>query len=368
MDSYAIAAPTSSNVPNAAEQLVVLSFAAEFCDQQTDPSATLRVRLEELEQASLTVACRAARNRKALYQAKHAGALLTTRQRDPALAGLNLAIDEHYKLLKQRLTGKLYLDDKRIVAFPISDLTANPLRPHYDARSSSEDGACLFYLDGEPIGQVPYSLLLCYHSADTTRLDIRHQVRVNVDGSLPDDLPKAVQNGLTCWMACPPLLMNGDHNLEEFAIRDYDLRHVFGFPDNFQRFGYPSKSAHESALYELYDTFPRWNDWSAAIRRRLAESPVLETGYHAALGISEDGIFVVHRVATIPELGEELKQLGARDAVLLDSGGSCAIWANWVNGNHGGVLANAWNFRQPRGAVLFLVLKGSRGIPPDSSG
>jgi hypothetical protein len=136
-----------------------------------------------------------------------------------------------------------------------------------------------------------------------------------------------------------------------------------GSPDNFERFGYPIKSAHERALYELYDTFPRWNDWSAAIRGKLAESRVLEIGYHAALGLSENEMFVVHRVATIPELAEELKQLGARDAVLLDSGGSCAVWANWVNGNQGGILTNAWNFRPPRGAVLFLVLKGSRRIP-----
>lgn len=40
----------------------------------------------------------------------------------------------------------------------------------------------------------------------------------------------------------------------------------------------------------------------------------------------------------VSELTMELKQLGARQAVLLDSGGSCAIWA-----------------------IFFLVLKGSRG-------
>jgi hypothetical protein len=44
--------------------------------------------------------------------------------------------------------------------------------------------------------------------------------------------------------------------------------------------------------------------------------------------------------------------------VLLDSGGSCAIWTNWANGREGGVLASHWNFRAPRGAVLFLELDG----------
>jgi hypothetical protein len=41
----------------------------------------------------------------------------------------------------------------------------------------------------------------------------------------------------------------------------------------------------------------------------------------------------------------------------VDSGGSCAIWANWLNGNRGGVLANARNFRPRRGAMPSLVWK-----------
>jgi hypothetical protein len=339
----------------------VLSFALEFERERTDPAATLWIPMEELEQVCLTVASRTARNRTALYQAKHGGALLATRQRDPTLAALNIPIAEHFTLLRQRLPYKMHVEDRRIVAFPVSDLTANPLRPHYDAWSSPD--ARLFYLDGEPIHQVPYSLLLCYRQDGSMRLDIRHGVEMQVDGSLPEDVGKRAGQELTCWMACPPLLIRGDHKLEEFAIRDYDLRHVFGSPDNFQKFGYHDKMAHERALYQMYETFPRWEDWSAAVRGKLSKSRVLEAGYHAALGLSDDEVFVIHRVATIPELAAELKQLGARDAVLLDSGGSCAIWANWVNGNQGGVLANAWNFRQRRGAVLFLVLGGSRRLP-----
>lgn len=86
----------------------------------------------------------------------------------------------------------------------------------------------------------------------------------------------------------------------------------------------------------------------------------LAKGYHAALGISEGQLILVHRYATIPQVAEELKKQGAKEAVLLDSGGSCAIWANWIGGAQGGILAHAWNFRPARGAVVFLVLKSKR--------
>ncbi len=107
-------------------------------------------------------------------------------------------------------------------------------------------------------------------------------------------------------------------------------------------------------------SFPDWKKWCETICQKLANPTSPETGYHATLGISEGELILVHRIATIPDLADELRTLGAQEAVLLDSGGSCAIWANWANGGEGGVLASAWNFRAPRGAVIFLVLKGKR--------
>jgi hypothetical protein len=86
-------------------------------------------------------------------------------------------------------------------------------------------------------------------------------------------------------------------------------------------------------------------------------------GYHAALGLSEHDLIIVHRIGTIPAIADKLRSLGAQEAVLLDSGGSCSIWANWPDGGRGGVLASAWNFRPERGAVLFLVLEEAGGFP-----
>jgi len=131
-------------------------------------------------------------------------------------------------------------------------------------------------------------------------------------------------------------------------------------PENFPE-GSDERKKKEKELRDIYhESFPDWDKWCEVIRRKLSDLKKPEIGYHAALGISGKELIVVHRTATIEEVAEELHTLGAEDAVLLDSGGSCAIWANWPNSGEGGVLANAWNFRAPRGAVIFQVLKGKR--------
>ncbi len=345
----------------------------DFPKGRMDPEATLVVAQDELHKVFLSVAMRTARNRTALYQRKHADtrAGLRTRQRDPALAALNVPIGKHYLWLKDRLKNPETLADRRVVGFPISDLTANPLRPHYDAslrkeqlafRSGAARGAVyggapearLFYLEDEPIGAVPYTLLLASGREGKARLAICHNVKVAGNGSLPGAIPKAVRGSLCFWAACPPLLVDGAHSTEEYAIRDYDLRHVFG---------HPRTKAEENSLYKIYRRFVSWEAWESAIRSRLKKFTSFEVGYHAALGLSESEIIVVHRHTTIPQLAGELKSMGALDAVLLDSGGSCAIWGNWLDGNRGGVLANAWNFRPDRGAVVFMILEGQRNLP-----
>lgn len=342
----------------------MITLSLDYSDlEQTDPKATLRIFGDGIEQVHLSVASRAARNRKALYSKKHGDSKLASRDRPEELTAVNTPILEHYKSLPKSF------ENSRVIALPISDLTANPLRPHYDASISPEqlggysDGSDtrLFYLEDEPIGEVPYTLLFSYEERGQTRLAIHHEVKVEPNGSLPDKIPQATLEGLNWWAACPPLLMGGQHYLDRYTLLDYDLRHVFGFPESFSK-GSEARSEKEKELLDMYQqsSFPNWGKWCDLVRQKLRGLQSYETGYHAALGISGRELIVVHRITTIPNLAEELRSLGAQDAVLLDSGGSCAIWANWANGGDAGVLASAWNFRPPRGAVIFLVLKGKR--------
>lgn len=361
---------------------------------RTDRDATLVVPWKDIDSTHLSVANRTARNRTSLYQKKHAGAAKQTRYRPPELGALNWPIAQHYQLLTkdyQQLRPIVDEYDKRVekyppvVGIPISDLTANPLRPHYIAeiltnvyvdqsrletneRRQFEFGqykrgfhseqtdrliygsgsdARLFHLEDEPIGKVPYTVLFAFENASEFRLAILHDIVIRADGFLPESVPREIRDGLRWWAACPPLLRNGTFEPGRYAVRDYDVRHFLGF-----------KLKDEELEEKVYQFFGDWDEWCDAIGKVMPA--VFPEGYHAALGITNDEVIVVHCNASPEKIAEDLKSMGVRDAVLLDSGGSCAVWANWLNHGDGGVLAHAWNFRAHRGAILFFVLKGVR--------
>jgi len=219
----------------------MIKLAVEYSNsEQTDPTATLTISWENIEQVYLSVASRAARNRTGLYSQKHRGGELASRMRTPDLTSMNMPISEHYKSLPKSL------DNRRVIAFPISDLTANPLRPHYDASIGPEQafayGDCsdtrLFYLEDEPIGgDVPYTLLFSYEKEGQPRFAIHHGVKIKTNGVICDPIPEIqeILTGLSWWAACPPLLMEGKYNRERYAFLDYDVRHLFGFPRKFPR-------------------------------------------------------------------------------------------------------------------------------------
>ena len=225
-----------------------MNFSLAYDRQLTEPAANLVITGDEIAQAHLSVANRTARNRSGLYQKKHDPQAIAnpavgerTRDRSPDHAALNRTIDEHYQLL---LSKHQLNQDASTLVFTISDLTANPMRPHYDnsvvpeqyaytiANGRYPDGsdARLFYLEDEPLSQIPYTLLIAYEQAGQPCITIQHQVRLNGDGTLPPTIPTTIKNGLKWWAACPPLLIDGKHVPEQYAALDYDVRHTFGFP------------------------------------------------------------------------------------------------------------------------------------------
>lgn len=337
--------------------------------KKSEPEATLRLKMGQVDNIFLSIAQRAARNRTALYQRKHPpahgapnmSASLATHQRNPRLRALNQPISTHYQL--QNTISDGVFDGRPVLCAPISDLTANHFRPHFDARSIEcaftepavkhavygDTSSQLFYLEDEPIGQIPYSLL-CYYLTDFGhRLGIIHNMQVSKNGQLPSSA-KHITDGLIWWAACPPLLIDGKHNLKQFTYLDYDVRHVLGF----------SKSTYDEIRRDIYPHFHDWKKWCAAVRKKLQVLEKPPSAYHAGIGVSLDGetIIIVNRQATIPGLAKDLLAEGAHNAVLLDTGGSCAMWANWMNVGEGGFLTHGRIFRKERGAVLFFLLEG----------
>jgi hypothetical protein len=180
----------------------MIRFFLNYDIEQTEPEAILEIPFTSIDQVFLSVANRSARNRTSLYQKKHplpgnsSGDFkrdFATRQRDPSLAALNWPISQHYQILCKQYDLK---QNSRIIAFPISDLTANPLRPHFDYSISPEQyafqskninltvfrkvaDARLFHLEDEPLGKVPYSILFCSEEGNQSRFSI-NQLMVNI--------------------------------------------------------------------------------------------------------------------------------------------------------------------------------------------
>lgn len=126
------------------------------------------------------------------------------------------------------------------------------------------------------------------------------------------------------------------------AINEYDLRHVFG------RYETTITNEIYRGLRQSYEKFV------ASVNEK--KTKILTTGpevewYHAGIGIKKDTLIVIHHTGSLMELAFAFKEQGADDAVLLDSGGSSIIWANW---NQGKTIAHNVNYRPHRGAVIVI--------------
>lgn len=327
-------------------------FRSRYAAQQTDIVPTLKVRTQQITKAGLTTASRKRRNRSKLYQRKHDptdakehGA--HTHQRPAAMADLNRPIPWHYQRFLAA-NGWYESTAPPTYAFGIGDLTANPLRPSYNASEHEP----LFFLKDEPIGDVRYTLLVCYLCEDEIRFAILHEVQVGKDGSLPLGVPSQIREGLAFWAACPAVLTNGNYCPTSFATLDYDIRHWTGW--------FARDEAEEAAMWKLHRCFPNHDEWKKAVQEALDRGLQPKPIYHAALGIADDErVVIVHRVATPQGLAEELALEGCRQGVLLDTGGSPFLWSN-LPVSEGTVLACSSEFRPNRGAVVFLAMDGER--------
>src|SRR5712691_9589756 len=111
--------------------MAIMEFSLGYSLEREDPDATLTIPLQSIARAHLSVACRAERNRTALYQKRHLDAPAKTRERDPRLGALNRPLSDHYESFS--FSEKKVFRYAPVIGFAISDLTANLLRPHYEA-------------------------------------------------------------------------------------------------------------------------------------------------------------------------------------------------------------------------------------------
>jgi hypothetical protein len=316
-----------------------MNIAIEWSREEQDPATTLRVARDEVREVKLSIAHRDRLNRSDWYMVRHEGRV-HRRGPDGAQAGYaemrrwNLPIEEHLTL------AGLGPGD-RVVAVPFSDLSANLLRPSW-ARHAHPP---LFHFSGEPLEEAPYHALACFGVDERRTLAIRSVTLTRDDRVLDADTGEDLGEQGLLWAGCSaPLVRHGECVSDQVIARhEYDLRHLL-----------PPEVA-DSTLALWLDR-PRFHAALDSAIRTVAARPAW---YHSALGLAASGdLIVLQKFATLQQIAMDLKELGAVDALLLDSGGSCGVWTSFART----WISRGWYFRPARGAVLLVRLHGEQRV------
>jgi hypothetical protein len=241
--------------------------------------------------------------------------------------------------------GAFQVEPYRMVV-PISDVTANLLRPCYHARAFGKPR--VFGFADEPFAEQRYFSLACQQGADGS--DHLSLGRFTYD--IEHDVPEPHEPSLLWVAGLVPLVEDGRAlAAQEIAVHDYDLRQFVGRKPT-------------PAILAAYADWPK--HWPERVRQLIGEQKAsqqpIASFYHSAIGCTTDGAWhLIQREATLPDLARDLAQLGLVSAGLLDSGGSVALYDAWLDT----FLSHSWYYRQPRGAVLLLEMNLPQRIPAE---
>jgi len=316
----------------------------EFNLEKTDPEITLELPENEIGEIFLSIANREIRNRTDLYQQKHIAGTQFTGERSQEIANLNISIEKHFE--KNLGIADVFHSKKRYLVIGAGDCSANLFRSSYDLTLTR--GKPLFYLKDEPYKEKEYYAFIITGKNGTVKGKIEKI-------TFRDEKP-AIGNqeipGLL-WLFCSTPLVYKGHLVDkiEMACNDYDLRHFFG------------KNNENGTLNGIYTKLNEgYPQFVKAIEKKQDKIQITGTDvewYHAGIGIKDNTFIIIHNIGSIFDLAKKFQEQGVSDAVLLDSGGSSVIWANW---NYSGYLAHHWYFRPNRGAVIVFNLKGERKL------
>lgn len=301
------------------------------------PEIVMELPLSEINDMFLSIANREKRNGDSLYQQKHILGTQLTSERKKELSDINITIPGHFR---QNLGIDNVLQVKeRYLVLGVGDCPANLFRPSFDASKKSP----LFFLKDEPIEQKEYYGFIVKKEKEETKLQME---KIIFREGMPLENGKGIVH--LKWLFCStPLVYKGDVvSSMEMVMNDYDLRHTFGKN---------AKKLTDKLYFRLREGYDKFVEMVEKNRSGiLTEGPEVEW-YHAGIGIKENKIIVIHNIGSLLELAVKFKGLGVNDAVLLDSGGSSVIWANW---NIGGTIAHYLNYRPKRGAIIIIKTKG----------
>jgi len=147
----------------------------------------------------------------------------------------------------------------------------------------------------------------------------------------------------------------------------YDVKHVLPLKDHG-----PTKEQDIEKMKKLYEGYPEDYNGNVAqemfnIGERLSITPqgIFRDGksriplaeyYHNVLGVNDEKMFVWQATGTPEEIGQRMANKGAKDAIILDNGGSVGFYASWLFPEGGWLNASNY-FRSDRISWIGVELK-----------
>jgi hypothetical protein len=254
-------------------------------------------------------------------------------------------VEEHLRRLSAR--GLALVDDRdrpqrRLIVIGSRNVGNN----HGFVAWQRDEQHRLFHVKGDPLNYSSYSCLVRHWDGRLAVRALRFEQERVLEGDV-DITEEVVWCVYANWVLRDGKVVSIEDVIDQF----YDIRHVLAFDR-----GHPVGQHIEAEIYEGYPERFRDN----ALRVWQEKGVPRNRFLHNCLGLSEDNVFILQREGTIEEVAHCLKEVGAKDGLVLDNGGSVFCWAWWLY-PQGGFLFTAPDFRPNSSAVIALVLKGPVG-------
>lgn len=139
--------------------------------------------------------------------------------------------------------------------------------------------------------------------------------------------------------------------IEEIADQFYDIRHIFDWRD----WG-PTKEKDIEKLKAIFEGYSK--DFRDKVLKELAKGTRRAKYDHHIIGTTydDDGLVIAHKRGLVEDIAQDLVDKGVDDAIILDQGGSSAVYVSWPYPN-GGYLMQNERYRPERISMIGIVLK-----------
>jgi hypothetical protein len=158
------------------------------------------------------------------------------------------------------------------------------------------------------------------------------------------------------WAASgKPLVKNGNPvNIEDVVEQYYDVAHVFAVSNEKieNKESRPDRLRKGDLVQKLYKNYPK--DFKKNCIDVMSDGYEKGKYYFDVVGVDDSKFMILQKYGTLDDVSKSAQEIGMKDAIIVDEGGSVATWS-WYHGPNGG-FENCSSYLRPQ-AIAVLGIK-----------